>query len=158
MDKIDKDILTILQGNSNISLSTLSKQIGISKTPCWNRIRRMEENGIITKQAAILNRHAIGLPIVVFLSISVGQHSPEWTEKFNRLVNSHKEIVEAHRLTGSGADYLLKIVSPTIEAYDFFQQSMISNIEFTSMSSSVSLQEIKYQTSFPLEQGKLQIC
>ena len=158
MDKIDKDILTILQGNSNISLSTLSKRIGISKTPCWNRIRRMEENGIITKQAAILNRHAIGLPIVVFLSISVGQHSPEWTEKFNRIVNSHKEIVEAHRLTGSGADYLLKIVSPTIEAYDFFQQSMISNIEFTSMSSSVSLQEIKYQTSFPLEQGKLQIC
>ena len=151
MDKIDKNILTILQENSDISLSNLSRRIGISKTPCWNRIRRMEENGIITKQATILNRHAIGLPIVVFLSISVGQHSPEWTAKFDKLVYSHPEIIEAHRLTGSGADYLLKIVSPTIEAYDIFQQSLISNIEFTSMSSSVSLQEIKYQTSFPLE-------
>ena len=151
MDEIDKNILNILQENSDVSLSNLSRRIGISKTPCWNRIRRMEENGIITKQATILNRYAIGLPIVVFLSISVGQHSPEWTAKFDKLVHSHPEIVEAHRLTGSGADYLLKIVSPTIESYDIFQQSLISNIEFTSMSSSVSLQEIKYNTSFPLE-------
>ncbi len=67
MDEIDKNILTILQENSDISLSNLSRRIGISKTPCWNRIRRMEENGIITKQATILNRHAIGLPIVVFI-------------------------------------------------------------------------------------------
>ena len=151
MDEIDKNILTILQENSDISLSYLSRRIGISKTPCWNRIRRMEENGIINKQATILNRHAIGLPIVVFLSISVGQHSPEWTAKFDKLVNLHPEIVEVHRLTGSGADYLLKIVSSTIEAYDIFQQSLIASIEFTSMSSSVSLQEIKYQTSFPLK-------
>ena len=151
MDEIDKNILTILQDNSDISLSNLSRRIGISKTPCWNRIRRMEENGIINKQATILNRHAIGLPIVVFLSISVGQHSPEWTAKFDKLVNLHPEIVEVHRLTGSGADYLLKIVSSTIEAYDIFQQSLIASIEFTSMSSSVSLQEIKYQTSFPLK-------
>ncbi|MDC0395230.1 Lrp/AsnC family transcriptional regulator, partial [Alphaproteobacteria bacterium] len=98
----------------------------------------------------ILNRHAIGLPIVVFLSISVGQHNPEWFAKFNKVVNSLPEIVEAHRLTGSGADYLLKIVSPTIESYDIFQQSLIAKIEFTSMSTSVSLQEIKYQTAFPL--------
>tara|TARA_B100000886_G_C20107922_1_gene360657 strand:- start:44 stop:520 length:477 start_codon:yes stop_codon:yes gene_type:complete len=151
MDELDKNILYILQENSDVSLSNLSRRIGISKTPCWNRIRRMEEKGIISKQATILNRYAIGLPIVVFLSISVGQHSPEWTAKFDKLVHSLPEIVEAHRLTGSGADYLLKIVSPTIESYDIFQQSLISNIEFTSMSSSVSLQEIKYKTNFPLE-------
>tara|TARA_B100000927_G_C16175807_1_gene353331 strand:+ start:67 stop:528 length:462 start_codon:yes stop_codon:yes gene_type:complete len=150
MDEIDNKILKILQDNSNISLSNLSKRIGISKTPCWNRIRRLEEEGIISKQVALLNRNAIGLPIVVFLSISVGRHSTEWAEKFNELVHLHKEIVEVHRLTGSGADYLLKIVSPTIEAYDKFQQILITKIDFTSMSSSVSLQEIKYQTSFPL--------
>ncbi|MBT5574947.1 MAG: Lrp/AsnC family transcriptional regulator [Alphaproteobacteria bacterium] len=150
MDNIDRHILKILQENSNISLSNLSSQIGISKTPCWNRIQRMEENGIISKRATILNRHAIGLPIVVFLSISVGQHNPEWFAKFNKVVNGLPEIVEAHRLTGSGADYLLKIVSPTIESYDIFQQSLIAKIEFTSMSTSVSLQEIKYQTALPL--------
>ena len=150
MDETDKDILKILQDNANISLSNLSKRIGISKTPCWNRIRRLEEEGIISKQVALLNRKALGLPIVVFLSISVGRHSTEWTEKFHALVHSHKEIVEVHRLTGSGADYLLKIVSPTIEAYDKFQQTLIAKIDFTSMSSSVSLQEIKYQTSLPL--------
>ena len=87
---------------------------------------------------------------MVFLSISVGRHSTEWSEKFNELVHLQKEIVEVHRLTGSGADYLLKIVSPTIEAYDKFQQILITKIDFTSMSSSVSLHEIKYQTSFPL--------
>ena len=150
MDHIDKNILKILQDNSNISLSNLSKRIGISKTPCWNRIRRLEEEGIISKQVALLNRDAIGLPIVVFLSISVGRHSTEWTEKFHELVHSYKEIVEVHRLTGSGADYLLKIVSPTVEAYDKFQQKLIAKIDFTSMSSSVSLQEIKYQTCLPL--------
>ena len=106
MDELDKNILYILQENSDVSLSNLSRRIGISKTPCWNRIRRMEEKGIISKQATILNRYAIGLPIVVFLSISVGQHSPEWTAKFDKLVHSLPEIVEAHRLTGSGADYL----------------------------------------------------
>ena len=150
MDEIDSNILKILQDNSNISLSNLSRRIGISKTPCWNRIRRLEEEDVISKRVTLLNRSAIGLPIVVFLSISVGRHSNEWTTKFNGLVHSQEEIVEVHRLTGSGADYLLKIVSPTIEAYDKFQQRLIAKIDFTSMSSSVSLQEIKYQTSFPL--------
>ena len=150
MDEIDNNILKILQDNSNISLSNLSKRIGISKTPCWNRIRRLEEEGIISKQVSLLNRTAIGLPIVVFLSISVGRHCTEWTEQFHQLVHSHTEIVEVHRLTGSGADYLLKIVSPTVEAYDKFQQTLIAKIDFTSMSSSVSLEEIKYQGSLPL--------
>ena len=84
------------------------------------------------------------------LQKKLSDNDNQWSEKFNELVHLHKEIVEVHRLTGSGADYLLKIVSPTIEAYDKFQQILITKIDFTSMSSSVSLHEIKYQTSFPL--------
>jgi DNA-binding Lrp family transcriptional regulator len=154
MDRLDIEILKIIQTNASIPLTELSRRIGISKTPCWNRIRRLEEIGVITKRPTLLDRGKLGLPIVVFLSISVSQHSADWAERFTNLVLKHNEIIEAHRLTGASADYMLKIVAMSIEDYDKFQQILIKEIEFTSMSSSVSLHEIKYSVSMPLDQLK----
>lgn len=152
MDKIDIGILKLIQTNAELSLREISRRVGILKTPCWNRIRKLEEIGVINQRATLLNRKCLDLPIVVFLSISVDHHSFEWTVRFDKLIANYDQIVEVHRLTGSGADYMLKIVASSIEDYDSFQQVLIGKIEFTSMSSSVSLQEMKYRVELPFKQ------
>jgi DNA-binding Lrp family transcriptional regulator len=150
MNKIDFDIITILQIDADMPLSQLSRRVGISKTALWNRLQRLEERGIIKGKIMALDRQALDLAVVVFLSITVGQHSPAWIEEFQRVVADYPEIVEVHRLTGAGADYQLKILCPSIEAYDVFQQSIISRIQFTSMSTRIALSEIKSTNQLPL--------
>ena len=150
MNKIDFDIITILQVDADVPLSQLSRRVGISKTALWNRLQRLEERGIVKGKIMTFDRQALDLAVVVFLSITVGQHSPAWVEEFQHVVAGYPEIVEVHRLTGAGADYQLKILCPSIEAYDLFQQSIISRVKFTSMSTCISLSEIKFTNQLPL--------
>ena len=151
MDKIDKKILSIMQNNITLPLSDIAKRAGISKTPCWNRIRKLEEEGVISQKVAILNNSKINLPIVVFLSISISHHTAEWLKKFSDTVNKYDQIMEVYRITGSNIDYLLKVVSPTISEYDKFQQMLIGEIEFNNMTSGIALKEIKKSSSLPLD-------
>ena len=151
MDDVDKKILSIIQKDATIPLSELSKKVGISKTPSWNRIRKMEEEGIIKSKVTVLDNKKINLSIVVFLSVSVSSHSEEWLINFKKILSQYDQIIEAYRLTGSSTDYLLKIVSPSIEEYDKFQQRLINELKFTKMSSSIALKEIKKIHSLPLD-------
>jgi len=151
MDKIDKQILFELQNNATIPLSELSKRVDISKTPCWNRIRKLEEEGVINSRVTILDNKKINLNIVVFLSVSVSSHSQEWLDDFKSTLSKYNQITEVYRLTGSTTDYLLKIVAPSIEEYDKFQQELIKEIKFTKLSSSIALKEIKKIHSLPLD-------
>ena len=151
MDDIDKKILTLLQDNATLPLSELSKRAGVSKTPCWNRIRKMEEEGIIKSRVTVLDNKKINLNIVVFLSVSVSSHSKEWMSDFQKILTRYNQIIEAYRLTGSSTDYLLKIVAPSIAEYDNFQQQLINEVKFTKMSSSIALKEIKKIHSLPLD-------
>ncbi|SVE57789.1 uncharacterized protein METZ01_LOCUS510643, partial [marine metagenome] len=98
-----------------------------------------------------LDNTKINLPIVVFLSVSISSHSEEWLSKFKEILKNNSEILEAYRLTGSNVDYLLKIIAPTIEDYDKFQQELINQITFTNMSSSISLKELKKSSYLPLD-------
>ena len=150
MDVLDYKILQQLQNSADLPLSELAKRVGVSKTACWNRIRRLEEEGIIKGRHTILDRDKLGLPIIVFLSITVGRHSPQWVERFTAIIQDFDEITEVHRLTGEGADYQLKMICQTIHDYDLLQQKLISQIDFTSMSSRVSLQELKQSYHLPL--------
>ena len=151
MDDIDKKILTLLQDNATLPLSELSKRAGVSKTPCWNRIRKMEEEGIIKSRVTVLDNKKINLNIVVFLSVSVSSHSKEWMSDFQKILTRYDQIIEAYRLTGSSTDYLLKIDAPSIAEYDNFQQQLINEVKFTKMSSSIALKEIKKIHSLPLD-------
>ena len=151
IDDLDKKILTLIQKNAGLPLSEISKRVGISPTPCWNRIKKMEEAGVISARTIVLNRKAINLSIVVFLSIRVSHHSKDWITSFQEIIDKHEEIIETHRITGSDADYLLKIVASSIENYDKFQQKLISELDFTKMSSSISLQEMKSSHILPLK-------
>ena len=150
MDSIDKKILEELQKNSSQPLSELSKKVGLSNTPCWNRIKKLEEDKIIKSRSIILDNKKINLPITVFLSISIQNHTEQWLKNFQKIVNKYDQIIEVHRLTGSNSDYQITILSPSIEEYDKFQQILIKEIECTNMSSHISLQTIKKSNKYPL--------
>ena len=151
MDNIDKKILEELQKNSSIPLSELSKKVGLSNTPCWNRIKKLEEEKIIKSKSIIIDNKKINLPITVFLSISIQNHTEQWLKNFEKIVNKYDQIIEVHRLTGSNSDYQITILSPSIEEYDKFQQLLIKEIECTNMSSHISLQTIKKNYKYPLD-------
>ena len=131
MDNKDKEILKIIQKNASIPLSELSKRVGISSTPCWNRIRKMEEAGII-------------------LSIHIPNHSDEWLLKFKDLIKKYDQIIETHRINGSH-DYILKILSPSMDKYDEFQQNFIRETGCINMQTSFSQKEIKNSRNLPLD-------
>ena len=151
MDTIDKMILQIIQKNANIPLSELSKKVGISSTPCWNRIKKMEENDTISAKVTIINKEKINLPVTVFLSVSIGNHQQEWLTKFNDTVMKYDQITEVYRLASSTMDYMLKIVAPSIEEYDKFQQKLINEFEFSHMTSNITLRELKKNNHLPLD-------
>ena len=150
IDSIDKKILEELQKNSSQPLSELSKKVGLSNTPCWNRIKKLEEEKIIKSKSIIIDNKKINLPITVFLSISIQNHTEKWLRNFEKIVNKYDQIIEVHRLTGSNSDYQITILSPSIEEYDKFQQLLIKEIECTNMSSHISLQTIKKNYKYPL--------
>ena len=150
MESIDKKILEELQKNSSQPLSELSKKVGLSNTPCWNRIKKLEEDKIIKSKSIILDNKKINLPITVFLSISIQNHTENWLKNFEKIVNKYDQIIEVHRLTGSNSDYQMTILSPSIQEYDKFQQILIKEIECTNMSSHISLQTIKKNYKYPL--------
>ncbi len=151
MDYIDKKIIFILQRQADLPLSEISKRVGLSQTPCWNRIKKLEEDGVIEKKVTLINKRKVNLPITVFLMITVRNHNSDWMKKFGDILKKYKNILEAHRITGSQADYIIKIVAESIEEYDEFQQVLIKNIEFNSMSSGISLQELKSTTILPIK-------
>ena len=151
MDYIDKKIIFILQRQSDLPLSEISKRVGLSQTPCWNRIRKLEEDGVIEKKVTIINKRKVKLPVTVFLMITVRNHNSDWMDKFNQILKKYKNILEAHRITGPQADYIIKIVAGSIDEYNEFQQVLIKNIEFNSMSSGISLQELKNTTILPIK-------
>ena len=152
MDDIDKKILISLQEDVSIPLSELSKKVGISSTPCWTRIKKLEKDGVIISKTIEINQEKINLPITIFLSISIQNNTGAWLKNFNTVVNKYDEIIEVHRLTGSNVDYLLKIVTSSINEYDKFQQQLIKEIKCTNMSSSISLKKLKNFKKLPLDQ------
>ena len=151
MDYIDKKIIFILQRQADLPLSEISKRVGLSQTPCWNRIKKLEEDGVIEKKVTLINKRKVNLPVTVFLMITVRNHNSDWMKKFSEILKKYKNILEAHRITGSQADYIIKVVAESIEEYDEFQQVLIKNIEFNSMSSGISLQELKSTTILPIK-------
>ena len=154
MDIVDKNILSILQNDATVPLTVIAKKVGLSTTPCFNRIKKMEEDGIIKKRVTLIDSNKVNLPVIIFLSIRVAQHSKEWLEKFVDKITNFEEVIEMYRLTGD-TDYLIKIVANSIEEYDTLNQRIIKEINFRSLSSNIVLKEIKNTTVLPLENLKI---
>lgn len=148
MANIDSKILDILQQNTTISVAEIAERVGLSSTPCWRRIKKMEEEGLITRRVALLDRRLMNVPMTIFVSVRAPRHAIEWLDKFRKLINQTEEIVEAWRLTGD-TDYLLRMVVPDIDRYDAVYRRMIASLEFSDFSSSIAMEEMKFTTAIP---------
>ena len=151
MDTVDKQILEALQKNASIPLSELAKKVRLSSTPCWNRIKKLEESNVIKSRTIVFDNKKVNLPITVFLSISIQNHTEVWLKNFQAVVQKYDVILEVHRLTGRNSDYQITILSPSIEEYDKFQQNLIKEIECTNMTSYISLHTIKKSNKISLD-------
>jgi Lrp/AsnC family transcriptional regulator len=154
MDKLDKKILEQLQKNAGLTAAELADRIGLSKAPCWRRIKRLEEAGIIKQTVALLDARSLNLGTTVFVTLKTGNHSEAWFDKFVKAVRDIPEVTEIHRMSGD-VDYLMRIVVPDIDAYDVVYKRLIASVEFQDVSASFALETIKYTTALPLNYVKL---
>ena len=150
MDSIDRRILEILQRDSTMSNAELAEQVGLSTTPCWRRVQKLEANGYIERRVALLDPEKLNVGVTVFAAIRTNQHRKEWFDQFRGVVESIPEIVEFYRMSGD-IDYLLRIVVPDIAAYDEVYKRLIESIDFTDVSSSFAMERIKYTTALPVD-------
>ena len=149
MDEIDKKILKLLQEDSAQPVADIARKIGLSVTPCWRRIQKLEEAGIIRKRVALLDGIKTGLGMSVFVAIQTDQHNADWLSDFAAAISAFDEVVEFYRMSGE-VDYMLRVVVPNMAAYDAFYKRLISEVALTDVSSSFAMEEIKYTTALPL--------
>jgi Lrp/AsnC family transcriptional regulator len=150
LDKVDRAILDILQADALASLQDISAQVGLSSTPCWRRIQRLEQAGFIRGRVALLDAAKLNVGVTVFVSVRTNQHNDKWAKRFKAVVTSIPQIVEFYRMSGD-VDYLLRVVVPDIKGYDAVYQRLIREVELSDVSSSFAMEQIKYTTSLPLD-------
>ena len=149
MDSIDKKILAIQQVDSTVAVAAIAERVGLSATACWRRIQNLEKSGVIRRRVALLDAKALGVGVTVFVSLKTSKHSREWLESFAAHVAAIDEIVEFYRMSGD-VDYLLKVVVPDIAGFDAVYKRLIAVVDFSDVSSSFAMEEIKYATALPL--------
>lgn len=150
LDQIDRKILDILQRNADFPIGDISEKVGLTQTPCWRRIKRMEDAGIIRQRVALVDRKKANVAPTVFMAVKAPKHQVEWLDAFRKVIDTFPEIAEAYRLTGE-ADYLLRIVVPDIEAYDDVYKRLIKQLEFSDITSSIAMEEMKFTTATPTD-------
>ncbi len=154
MDKLDAKILHLLQTDGVLSAAEIADRIGLSKAPCWRRIQKLQQQGVIRQTVALLDAHALNVGTTVFVTLKTGNHSEAWFQKFVHAVREIPEVTEIHRMSGD-VDYLIRIVVPDIDAYDVVYKRLISAMEFQDVSASFVLETIKSTTALPLCYAKL---
>ena len=150
LDAVDRSILSLLQQDADIPLARLAEAVHLSPTPCWRRVQRLKEEGIIRRQVSLLDAHKLNVGVTVFVTVKTNQHSQAWYEQFQDAVNQIPEVVEFFRMSGD-VDYLLKVVVPDIAAYDAVYKRLIRTADLFDVSSSFAMEEIKYTTALPLD-------
>lgn len=142
MDRLDREILRLLSVDASLSLADIASKVGLTPTPCWKRIRRMEQDGIIQRRVAVLDAAKVGLPVSVFVAVETADHSAAWLERFAAVIHGMPEIVDAWRMSGD-VDYLLHVVVPDIASYDHFYRRLIAAVPLRNVSSRFSMERMK---------------
>lgn len=150
IDNTDKQLLQLLQQDSSLSLTEIAKQLNLTSTPCWNRIKRLEKEGFINKRVALLDPQKLGLELIAFVQIKTQQHSETWLEEFVLQVKSFAPVMEFYRMAGE-YDYLLKVIVKDMASYDRFYKTLVNNVNgLTDVNSSFAMQQLKYTTELPI--------
>ena len=149
LDKIDLQILSILQQDASLAVGQIAEKVRLSVTPCWRRIQRLEAEGVIRKRVALLDAAKLNVGVTVFVAVKTARHNQEWFEKFHAAVMKIPEVVEFYRMSGD-MDYLLRVIVPDIAGYDAVYKKLIKTADLFDVSSSFAMEQIKYTTAVPL--------
>jgi len=149
LDPIDRRILRELQRDATVPIADLALHVGLSQTPCWKRVKRLTDAGVITRRVALLAREKIDLGLAVFVSVRTNRHDQEWLDAFAKAASAMPEVVEFYRLSGD-TDYLLKVLVKDIAAYDAFYKRLIAAVPLSDVSSAFAMEQIKYTTALPV--------
>ena len=149
MDRIDRRILELIQEDSTLAVAEIAERVGLSSTPCWRRIQKLEKEGVVRKRVALLDRDHLNLGVDVFVAVKTNQHNANWFAAFSKVVNAFPEVVEFYRMSGD-IDYLMRVVVKDIAAFDAFYQKLIEQVELNDVSSSFAMERLKYTTALPL--------
>jgi len=142
IDAMDRAILKLLAQDASLSLAEIAAKVGLTATPCWKRIRRLEASGVIRGRVAVIDGERVGLPVNAFVAVETADHSAAWLERFAALVAETPEIVAAWRMSGD-VDYLLHVVVPDIAAYDGFYRRFISALPLRNVTSRFAMEHMK---------------
>ena len=149
LDAIDRKILTVLQEDASLSVAEIGDRVGLSSTPCWKRIQRLEAEGIILKRVALVDQNKIGLGISVFVSVESADHSEAWLKTFADAVSAMPEVMEFYRMAGD-VDYMLRVVVADMQSYDAFYKKLIGSVALKNVTSRFAMEKIKSVTALPV--------
>ena len=149
LDAIDRKILTVLQEDASLSVAEIGDRVGLSSTPCWKRIQRLEADDIILRRMALVDQNKIGLGITVFVSVESGDHSDAWLTTFANAVRAMPEVMEFYRMAGD-VDYMLRVVVADMQSYDVFYKKLISAVALKNVTSRFAMEKIKSVTALPV--------
>ena len=149
MDAIDLKILALLQKDATLSIAAIGEQVGLSQTPCWKRIQRLESEGVIDRRVAVLDPVKLGLGLTVFVSIETADHSKDWLDRFADTIAAMPEVLEFYRMAGD-VDYMLRVVVADMAAYDTFYKKLIATLPLKNVTSRFAMEKVKSTTALPL--------
>ena len=149
MDDIDRSLLEILQQNATLSIAQMAAEVGLSPTPCWKRIQKLEAAGVISRRVAIVDPHRVGVGLSVLVSIEAGEHTPEWLQRFSLGVGALPEVMEAYRMAGD-VDYMLRVAVADMAEYDAFYKKLIAIAPMKNVTSRFAMERLKHTTAYPL--------
>jgi Lrp/AsnC family transcriptional regulator len=149
MDEVDRKLLTLLQQDSTVGMSQLADQVGLSPTPVWKRIQKMEQAGVIARRVAIIEPETVGIGLIVFVAIEAHEHSPEWLAKFAAALDAMPEVMDAYRMAGE-VDYMLRVAVPDMAEFDAFYKRLIAAVPLKNVTSRFAMERLKQTTAYPL--------
>ena len=150
MDRIDRKLLELLQEDADRPLNELAEAVHLTPTPCWKRIQKLQQTGVIQRKVVLCDPVKMNLGLTAFVAVRTTQHSEAWLRKFAAAVQSIPEIVEAYRMSGE-IDYMLRIVVPDIQGYDTVYRKLIRAVDLSDVSSSFAVERLKYSTALPVD-------
>lgn len=149
MDEIDRRLLELLQDDATLSIAQLAERVGLSPTPCWKRIQKLEKNGVIARRVAVVDPEQVGLGLAVFVSVEASEHTPEWLLGFSKGVSAMPEVMELYRMAGD-VDYVLHVAVADMAEYDAFYKRLIAAAPMKNVTSRFAMERIKHTTAYPL--------
>ncbi|GEA52989.1 transcriptional regulator [Vibrio inusitatus NBRC 102082] len=150
LDRIDKTLLAMLQKDATVSLADLAEAVNLTTTPCWKRLKRLEQDGVIQNRVALLDPEKLGLSFTAFVLIKTSDHSHEWYQQFVDTVSEFEQVMEFYRMAGD-YDYMLKVLAKDMQSFDNFYKTLVNSVAgISNVTSTFAMESIKYTTELPL--------